>query len=317
MKWYEKILFVLILLILSPLILFFLIIWWISAPFITLSNRRQYKKSAYYSEFKIPYKKNIFESDYYTFFNYAKKENLPIRYVKQKNKSLDYFIYEGTIYIFPDFSEIKYNLETLQFEIIYRHYKEITKYSLEDFFCKKEKLFEEEINMPVKLLVSRNYFNEEFVNIDLFPENIYVVKTYDTAFKEVYFSADLIPHSTKELYEKMIQNKKIGGKIELTEGELIVWTFDKVIYEIDIDEYFGVFQNDKLRKNIIHWHPEPYEIYDHICSIGEIGNVLVVQKMLGGARILYMGPKEKCPIKKNKIRLGKTYFFEAHKNSIE
>ena len=112
----------------------------------------------------------------------------------------------------------------------------------------------------------------------------------------------------------MLLNKKLGGQYKLVDNEIIVWTFDDVVYEISMDGregYFNVLKNNKFKLNITHWHPDEYEIYDDICKIGEKGNVLVIKTLLGGAQISYMGPKEKCTIKRKKIGLFKIHYFES------
>ena len=53
MKLYEHLIYIMLIIIASPLILFGLVIYLIFSPFIQLSNIRAYKKSAYYKEFKM------------------------------------------------------------------------------------------------------------------------------------------------------------------------------------------------------------------------------------------------------------------------
>lgn len=109
MKWYHKILLVFLILFMSPMILFILICLCISMPFIAISNRKTYKKSPYYRDFKIPFNNEVFHSYNYNFYNYAVSEKLPIKYVKQKSNSLEYFIFEEQVFIFTNFKDIKYN----------------------------------------------------------------------------------------------------------------------------------------------------------------------------------------------------------------
>ncbi len=315
MKWYEKIIGVFGVIILSPLILFIFIIWLIIMPFIAIFNRISYKKSSYYKEFKLPFRKKVFESKEYEFYNYAVEKGLKIKYIKQKTKSLDYFIYEDKIFIFPDFSELHYNEEKQNWEVVYKHYKEESSYSLDEFFNKKLSLFEKQIDLPLRLLVSRDYFKEGYLDLSKLPETLKVIKNYNSAFQnenEYYLS--MIPQTTKDLYEMMLKNDKLMGKFELVSDELIVWTFDKVIYELSIDLHDGCFivkKNNKLKLEITHWHPSNYEIYDEVCKIGEKGNILVIKTILGSSQVLYMGPIDKCHINKRKFHLGKMYFFEA------
>lgn len=313
MKWYEKVLLTIFIILLSPLILFILICWGIASPFIHLVNKSHYLKSFYYKEFKLPYSSHIFNSKQYIFYNYAIEEGLQIKYIKQQ--SFDYFIYENKIFIFPDFNEIKYNAENETWEIIYGKYSRETSCSMEEYINKKVALFDGKNNLPIRLLVSRNYFGDENINVLKLPEFLYVVKNYSSSLiRDNIEAINMIPTDTKDLYELMLKNKKLGGQFELLDNEIIVWKFEDVKYEISIDDRDGLFRvinNKNLKLEITHWHPDNYDIYDDICKIGEIGNILVIKTFLGGAYIAYMGPKEKCSIERNKFRICKLYFFES------
>ena len=315
MKWYEKIICCICVLITMPLILFVLLIWAICMPFFAIHNRRLYKKSSYYNDFKIPYSKHILNSNQYNFYNYAKKENLPIKYFKQKNISLDYFIYKNQAFIFPDFSEIKFNDEDKSWVVIYRKYLEESEGLLDEYLNKINDLFKDIIDLPIRILVSRNYFDVEVIDLSSLPECFFVIKKYTSNFIEDYkYNLDIIPKTTEKLYEMMSNNKNLGGEFKLLDNEMIEWKFDEVIYNISMDErdgYFSVLKNNKLKMEITHWHPDEYEIYDEICKIGEKGNVLVIKTFLGSAGVVYMGAKNECPIKKNKFRFCKLYYFES------
>ena len=243
------------------------------------------------------------------------KEKIDCKYVVQKSNSFEYFIYKDEVFVFPDFNEIKYNEELKRWEVIYRKRKEETIYSLDEFFDQKKQLFEEKINLPIRLLISRDYFGDVILDLANLPNNLFVMRYYNAAFDdEKNKSLYLAPQNTKQLYEMMVNNDKLGGKIELSDDELIIWTFDEVIYEISIDVsegYFDVTKNNKFRTSITHWHPESYQLYEDICNIGEKGNVLVIKTFLGSAKVLYMGSAEKCPYKKNRMHFAKYYFFES------
>ena len=133
--------------------------------------------------------------------------------------------------------------------------------------------------------------------------NLEEIKAVSSVIEEYFY----ICNKTDKLNNIEIKNK-------LVDNEIIVWTFDDVIYEISMDGregYFNVLKNNKFKLEITHWHPDEYEIYDDICKIGEKGNVLVIKRLLGGAQISYMGPKEKCTIKRKKIGLFKIHYFES------
>lgn len=315
MKWYEKILVGLFIILLSPLIVFLLILWFISLPFIAIHERREYKKSAYYKNICIPFNKQILYSSEYDFYNYAMKEKLPIKFVKQKNNSLAYFIYQEEIFIFPDFQGIEYSFEKDCWEVIYRKKKIETRYALDVFFDMKKELFEESISLPIQLLISQNYFCEEVEDLSNVPESLYVIRNYHSAFKdennELRF---IVLQNTKQLYEMMMKNPKLGGKIELENDERIIWTFEKVIYDISVDKddgFIDVLKNNRSKTSITHWHPSNDEIYDEICRIGERGNVLVIKSFLESSAICYIGSVKNCPYKKNKRHFCRFYYFES------
>ncbi len=317
MKWYEKIIILFLIILFSPLIIFLLICLCISLPFISISDHKAYKKSIYFKTFRIPYDKDIVNSNKYIFYNYAIHEKLPINYIIQTTNSFEYFIFENQVFIFPDFNEIKYNDIKQEYEVIYRkNNKELYICSLDEFLDKQMKLFEQNIELPLKILLSRNYFDEEYFDIDNLPDSIHIIKNYYNAFKEENKELlSIFPKSTKKLYEMMLKNDKLGGKFELKEDSVIVWTFEKVIYEIAIDEfdgYFCVFKNNKLHSSITHWHPNNYEIYDDVCNIGEKGNLLIIKSFFNSEQVLYMGKPGKCTFNKNKKHLGKIYYFESN-----
>ena len=315
MKWYEKILVVVVIVLLSPLILFGLICVIISMPFVALADRREYKKSAYYQKLGIPFNKKIFYISEYDFYNYMIREELPVKFVKQKTNSLTYFIYQDEIFIFPDFNAIEYNQEGNDWEAIYREKKKETRISLDTFFQRKKELLEEKTSFPIRLLISQNYFSKEVEDLSSLPPSLYVIRNYHSVFKNE--NKDLlfvIPQNAKQLYEMMKKNPMLGGKTELEKDEGIVWTFEKAIYKIFIDSDEGmisVLKNNRFKAEITHWHPSVDEIYDDICSIGERGNVLVIKSFLGSSKVCYMGSVKNCPYKKNKKHFCKFYYFES------
>lgn len=315
MKWYEKILVGVFIILLSPLILVLLILWVISLPFMAIHERREYKKSAYYKNIGTPFNKQILYSPEYDFYNYAVKEGLPIQFVKQKINSFAYFIYYEKIFIFPDFQRIEYSFEKDCWEVVYHEKKTETRYTLDAFFDRKKELFEESISFPIQLLISQNYFSEGVEDLSSVPESLYVIRNYHSTFKdenkELRF---IVPQNTKQLYEMMMKNPKLGGKIELENDERIIWIFEKVIYNIFVDKDEGlidVLKNNKFKTSITHWHLSNDEIYDEICRIGERGNVLVIKSFLGSSAVCYMGSVKNCPYKKNKRHFCRFYYFES------
>jgi len=274
------------------------------SPFILLPRFIKYRKSSYYKSFKLPYKNKIYFSDEYVFYNYAIEEGLDIKYIKQSNNSLDYFIYNDVVYIFPDFTSLQYNNEDKEYDVIYKRYRGDAIDSLNGFINKKRTLFEEKINLPVKVLLAKSYL-EESIDISELPDTILLINSYDSAFNYVIHDQALIPKTTKALYKVMKKNNKLGGKFQLL-NESIVWTFDDVIYNIEIKDnegYFIVKKTDELNNVIAHWEADLFDTYIQVCLIGEKGNVLVIKE----DKALYMGPKEKCKYKQNKSK--KMYYF--------
>lgn len=313
-KWYISIIYVLLLIILLPLILLLLICVPIYIFINAIQERKKYKKSSYYKTFKVSFNKKIFYSNEYMFYNYAIEENLAIEYVKQKNNQLEYFIFNKDIFIFPDFNEIKFNDKLQSWEVIYNKKKKSISYPLDEYIYKKKNLLEDNNSLPIKLIISRNYFSDNAIDAANLPNTLFVIRNYNSAFnKEENENLFTIPQNSKQLYEMMLKNSNLGGTIELKDDS-IIWTFDKVFYYIFLDSDNGIIEilkNNKLKSSITHWHPDNYEIYEDICNIGERGNVIVIKTFLGSATILYMGPIEKCPYQKNKKHFAKFYFFES------
>jgi len=317
MKWYGIVLYVLLFIVLSPLICVFLIFYCISLPFVLIYRRKSYRKSVYYKKFKIRYKKNIYNSFGYVFYNNAIENNIPINYVVQKSNHFEYFIYNQQVFIFPDFSYICFNKNTETYEVVYKKRNKETTYSLNEYLESKISLFEKKLDLTVKILLSRNLIKEKFIDFSTLPSSLFVVRNYYSCFNEENEkNLSIIPTNNMELYEMMKSNEKLGGHIEQDKGNQIIWTFDKVIYSISVDGDDGlisVSKNNALKSSITHWHPENYEIYNEICDIGEKGNILVIKTFLGSGCVLYMGKKDRCPYTKKKFHLAKYYFFESIK----
>lgn len=316
MKWLSRVLYVILMIILSPIILLILICYGIALPFMAISRRISYKKSAYYKDFKIPYKKRIYDSYGYVFYNCAKEMNLPIEYIIQKSNSFEYFIYNQQVFIFPDCNGIEYNEDTKCYDVIYwKHYNNKTTRPLDDYLKEKISLFENKPDLPIKLLVSRDFIKEKYIDLSSLPESLFVIRNYYSCFNEEYNeNLSLIPSTTEELYNMMKNNDKLGGSFELENIDQIIWTFDDVVYDISVngdDGIIRVCKNNSFKSEITHWHPESYEIYYDICNIGEKGNIIVIKLLLGASKILYMGKKDKCSYTKKRFLLGKHYFFES------
>ncbi len=88
---------------LAPLFIVFILIELIKTPF----QYVKYRKSRYYKDFKHKYNLSIVYSDEYRFYNSAIKRGLPIQYMKQESNGFEYFVFEGAVYLFPDFEYIR------------------------------------------------------------------------------------------------------------------------------------------------------------------------------------------------------------------
>ena len=114
MKWYVKLLITLLVIIFSPLIAVFIIIAAATYLFQLPKNVKEYKKSKYYQEFRLPYATWKLYSPEYRFYNSFKKRNLKLTYVRQESNGFEYFIHNETLFLFPDFDQIDYDEEKLR-----------------------------------------------------------------------------------------------------------------------------------------------------------------------------------------------------------
>ena len=111
LKWYQKLLIGLLVVLLSPLILICLISAGICALVQIQKNKKEYKKSRYYLDFKQKFMMDSLYSPEYRFYNSAIHRNLPMQYIKQESNGFEYFIFDDTLYLFPDFEQIDFDAE--------------------------------------------------------------------------------------------------------------------------------------------------------------------------------------------------------------
>lgn len=259
---------------------------------------KDYKNSEYYKDFQIPFKKYRFQLPEYRFYNSCKKRNLPIEYIRQESNDLEYFVYQDTLFVFPDFDQISMKEDDSGWIVDYDG-------DWEDFEPSYNKLIsklENNRNMPVKLLVERNMFlchNLTDINI---PECIFLTWSYEKAFENEDSPLKLtVPVNSKELYDMMCKTPDLCGSFEITENNSIRWALhDEIQITIGVDprdccidiskKLFG-----KIDNSITHWHPSIYEIYEEVCAIGKRGNILVLKVIPASSSVLYMGDKDNCP----------------------
>ncbi len=312
-KWYKKALIDLIIAVFSPLLLISLIIYGIVSWFKSPALKKEYKKSRYYSDVKRKYSLSVISSPEYRFYNSAVRRGLPIEYHRQKSNGLEYFIYDGTLFFFPDFYEIEYDKEKGEWTVGW--YSDEIKTFSEDMQSLRAKLDTAD-KYPSRVLCERPLFEISDLRKEQLPEEVYLTSGYELAFDANDSPLDIIiPQTTRELYNMMIQNPDLCGSYEMTADEdgygSIFWTLGETCLELCVGHGQG-YINVIAEKSITHWHPDPDEIYDEVKKIGKRGNVTVVCSYRGAGTLLYSGEKEACPYLPIKKRLlKKYYYFEA------
>lgn len=314
-KVLEEILLAIAIVLLSPFILIVIILSLICAPFIAIQIRIDYKKSRYYQDFKRPYREWLAYTPCYQFYN-AHYQNPDVQYMRQNSNGLEYFIYQGTVYLFPDFyGLLKYD-ETGDLKLFYK--KSLDKNckqeceSISDYIEYKKQLLDEGAQgLPIKIIVSRDTIEENNLRDKVIPSTLWVVKSYDRAFEDLDWTIiSVIPQNVKELYEMLMLTPDLCGDFELIEEEVIRWTHHNLSLEIDVDR-ISVWEKRRSGKGyheLTHWPPDFESVYDDVCRIVKKNSALMIRTFWGEARVLYSGPKEGCPNKRRKS--SKIHYFE-------
>lgn len=314
MKWYKKLLIFLCVVVLSPLILTSVLIAVISYLFQLPKDKKLYKNSSYYKDFKLKFMEYRFHSPEYRFYNSVRKRNLQIDYIRQESNGLEYFVYQDTLFLFPDFDQIDFNEEKSIWEVDFDGDWQPFEQAYQEIVAK---LDDRTTNYPIKLLVERKMFFPTDLNGLEIPECIFLTWSYETAFENEDSPLKLrVPVNTKELYDMMCETDGLCGDFEIAENGNIHWDlYDDIQIDIGIDAedcYIGVDKKlfGKVKSGITHWHPTIYEIYGEVCKLGASGNVLVIRTFLGGASVLYIGDEMNCPYSpKRKNIFGKIYYL--------
>lgn len=311
-NWYQRLLFILMIIVFSPVI----IIAGIYTLFQMPKNRKKYKNSRYYADYKQKFMMSILYSPEYRFYNSAIHRKLPMKYIKQESNGFEYFIYNETIFLFPDFDQIDLNEEGTNWQADYDgDWK-----NLDESYAKLLAKLDGTYDFPVKLFVEREMFPMLDLNRVNIPDCIFITWNYEDAFENEDSPLKMIiPQNSKELYEMMLQTPDLCGRFELTNNnEIIEWhLYENIQIEIGVapqDCYFGVNKLlfGKVGSGITHWHPTIFEIYDEVCKIGIRGNILVLRTFGGGGAVLYSGKKENCPYSPDKKYLfGKYYYLRS------
>ena len=312
-KWYVKLFWILLLIVFSPLIIIGLLIAGAVTLFRIPAAGKAYLKSQYYKDFHRKFNLGIVSSPEYLFYNSAMHRGLPIRFVRQEKNDLEYFIYQDTVFLFPNFDTMCLNDAGTAWEVNddgdYVSFAEQYKLLLAGLETTED--------LPIKVLVDRCRISEPDLNNLRLPDNVFVTWGYEEAFEnEVSPLKMILPQNNSQLYDMMLKTPDLCGKIEFDES-FIHWQLNEdITLNIGVDPqdcYIGVEKKvGILKKNITHWHPDISDIYKDICKIGKKGNVLVIRSFLGGATVLYYGSEELCPYpKEKKMFLGKYYYIVA------
>lgn len=318
-KWYRKLLIALLIIIFSPLIIM-IIIWiaigGIGTAFRMSKLKREYKNSRYYADFGRKFTVDILYSPECRFYNGAVSRNLPIKYIRQETNGFEYFIYDDTLYLFPDFDGIDYDEDEAGWMVGYDGDADFFDKRFDSMLSKLENRF----SYPIRVLVERRmFYRMNLGGVDI-PESIFITQSYDDAFE--YDDSPLkmiIPQSAEELYGMMLETPDLCGRFELDKSAgNIIWNLsENIVIEIGVGTpecYIGINKSHggKVGGEIMHLHPSVFEIYDEICKIGKRGNVTVLRASPVGSALLYAGREDVCPYpREKKLLLGKYYYLEA------
>lgn len=317
MKWYTKLWIILLVIVFSPLILGGLLIAAIGYFFGRPKDKKAYRNSFYYKEFGLPFRSFRLYSPEYRFLNHAKARNLSVNYIRQASTGLEYFIYEHTLFLFPDFDQIDFDEEKAEWQVDYDGDWKNFEQAYQSIVSKMDI---DAPDFPVKLLVERKMFVRTNLNGVSIPECIFLTWDYETAFENEDSPLKLIvPTDPKELYGMMLATPGLCGKFQIGGNGNIDWDlYETIQIEIGVnpqDCYLGITRKmpAKMKSSITHWHPTSFEIYNEVCKIGRRGNVLVIRSFMGGAGVLYMGDEASCPYSADKrVLLGKYYYLKAN-----
>lgn len=303
-KWYTNALLILLVTLLSP---FILIAVGLYVIFERPREKKEYKNSFYYKQFKEKFSNGIVNSAEYRFYNSVMHRSLPIDYQRVSNV-LGHFVYNNTLFLLSYYDQIEWDEENSKWLIGYDG----------DFLdCDNEfsQMLGEIRNpddLPIKLLVERRMVTVDDLTDTQLPDDIYVTWSYDDAFEydDNPFMTKL-PTTTAELYEQMLKIPDLCGELEL-DGELIKWRlYDGYLVELSLDEGSG-YMSVNRKTGITHWHPVSFELCDTVLKMTSRGNVLVIRSRLFSSKTLYCDKKADCPYSpEQKPFLGKMYFLET------
>lgn len=304
-RWYDKVLIILLLIVLSPLIIC-AILYAAIASLIDFPKRiRQYKQSEYYADFQNPYSVGVLDDAKYIFYNSAKKRNLPIEYIRQKSNGFEYFIFDNILYLFPDFDQLDFKDEENEWQVDYDGDWSSLNKAVQQL---TQKLERKTTVYEYKILVERRMIPQFDLDASTIPECIFVTLDYETAFENEDFMLKYkVPQNSEELYEMMLETPQLCGGFELKEDGIQWNLYENASVQIDVNPGDCYINIEKQHKSVTHWHPTCYDIYNEVLNLGLKGNILVIRKFGMGEQVLYFGKKENCP----HLLTSKLLVFEA------
>lgn len=297
-KWYTNALLILLVTLLSP---FILIAVGLYVIFERPREKKEYKNSFYYKQFKEKFSNGIVNSAEYRFYNSVMHRSLPIDYQRVSNE-LGHFIYNNTLFLLSYYDQIEWDEENSKWLIGY----DGDFLDCDNEFSQMLGEIQNPDDLPIKLLVERRMVTVDDLTDTPLPDDIYVTWSYDDAFlyDDNPFMTKL-PFTTLELYETMLNILDLCG-------ELIKWRlYDGYLVELSLDEGSG-YMSVNRKTGITHWHPVSFELCDTVLKMTSRGNVLVIRSRLFSSKTLYCGKKADCPYSpEQKPFLGKMYFLET------
>ena len=94
MKWYQKVLLILALILLIPFVplvvvlIFSIVVFFVLIkPFLSRKERKAYKKSSYYKDLQVPYRNNITYKVCYRAYTAFRDKGVDIQYIRQKSNN--------------------------------------------------------------------------------------------------------------------------------------------------------------------------------------------------------------------------------------
>lgn len=289
MKWYERLLAAVLFIVFSPCIIAMMIYELLKIP----KYKNVYKNSQYYADFPKKFISGILYSPEYRFYNSAVRRKLPMKYVRQSSNGFEYFIYNETVFLFPDFDQIVFDENQNVLMAVFDG--DLVPFS--ESYDKLLAKLDNTNNRTVKLLVERSMIRIFDLNETDMPDCVFVTLSYENAFdKEESLLKTVIPQNSEELYNMMLQTPDLCGEFRLfDDNKIIAWNlYENVTVTLAVDPEDCYFGFDKLLfgkfKSGIHWHPTVFDIYSQVCDVGIKGNVTVLRSFAGGG-LLYSGNK--------------------------